>query len=282
MFDYRIKTFLKLYDELNYRRTAEKLNMTQPGVTQHIKHLENEYSVKLFTYDGKVLSRTKEAVVLKHHIDRMLSEERNMRKEFEGPDIFNLKIGATKTIGEFVISSLVESFVKEENNRLSLIVDNTRTLLELLEKGEIDFAIIEGSFDKKHYDHHLMKKENFVGICSEKHPFAGKEVCIEDVLNETLIIREKGSGTRGILEQYLKEDGYALENVKRVMEISSFSMIQHIISKNLGISFAYMPIADGPGLSYFHIKDKIIQREFNFVYLNKDVAMDKIRRFCKK
>ena len=53
MLDYRVLTFLALYDEMNYRRTAEKLNMTQPGVTQHIHYLENYYGVKLFEYDGR-------------------------------------------------------------------------------------------------------------------------------------------------------------------------------------------------------------------------------------
>lgn len=41
MLDYRIKTFITLYNEMNYRKTAEKLNMTQPGVTQHIHYIEN-------------------------------------------------------------------------------------------------------------------------------------------------------------------------------------------------------------------------------------------------
>lgn len=59
MLDYRVSTFLTLYDEMNYRRTAERLNMTQPGVTQHIHYLENYYGVKLFEYNGRTLSRTK-------------------------------------------------------------------------------------------------------------------------------------------------------------------------------------------------------------------------------
>ena len=41
MLDYRTETFLTLYEEMNYRRTAERLQMTQPGVTQHIHYLEN-------------------------------------------------------------------------------------------------------------------------------------------------------------------------------------------------------------------------------------------------
>ena len=59
MLDYRVLTFLALYDEMNYRKTAEKLNMTQPGVTQHIHFLEHYYGIKLFEYDGRILSKTK-------------------------------------------------------------------------------------------------------------------------------------------------------------------------------------------------------------------------------
>lgn len=72
MLDYRVLTFLTLYDEMNYRKTAAKLNMTQPGVTQHIHYLENYYGVKLFEYDGRTLSRTKNAEQLKRYFDSMI------------------------------------------------------------------------------------------------------------------------------------------------------------------------------------------------------------------
>ena len=75
MLDYRIETFLTLYDEMNYRRTAERLRMTQPGVTQHIHYLERFYGVKLFVYDGRQLLRTPEAEKLKRHIDSTRAAE---------------------------------------------------------------------------------------------------------------------------------------------------------------------------------------------------------------
>ena len=74
MLDYRVLTFLTLYDEMNYRRTAQKLNMTQPGVTQHIHYLENYYGVKLFEYDGRTLAKTKNAQRLKKYFDSVKAE----------------------------------------------------------------------------------------------------------------------------------------------------------------------------------------------------------------
>lgn len=86
MLDYRVLTFLALYDEMNYRRTAEKLNMTQPGVTQHIHYLENYYGVKLFEYDGRTLSRTKNAQRLKRYFDSIKAEEADIREKFMPTD----------------------------------------------------------------------------------------------------------------------------------------------------------------------------------------------------
>ena len=103
MLDYRIRTFLTLYNEMSYRRTARLLNMTQPGVTQHIHFIENYYGVKLFSYNGRILTRTKYAEILKRHIDSILSEEREIFSEFSRKEKLVLNVGATKTIGEFVL-----------------------------------------------------------------------------------------------------------------------------------------------------------------------------------
>ena len=61
MIDYRIPTFLTLYELMNYRRTAEQLKLSQPAVTQQIHALERDYGCRLFTYDGSRLYRTPEA-----------------------------------------------------------------------------------------------------------------------------------------------------------------------------------------------------------------------------
>lgn len=161
MLDYRTETFLTLYEEMNYRRTAERLQMTQPGVTQHIHYLENYYGVKLFVYDGHQLLRTPEAELLKRHIDSTRAAEHDLRAGFAQTDMLHLRVGATKTIGEYVLVPTVRQFLKKENHQIDLLVDNTETLLAMLERGELDFAIIEGVFDKEKYPHRLYKKESF-------------------------------------------------------------------------------------------------------------------------
>lgn len=281
MLNHRIITFLTLYKEMNYRKTAEKLNMTQPGVTQHIKYLEDFYKVKLFEYDGRNLTKTPNADILKKHMSAIYQQEQELLKEFKHTDkLLTLNVGATKTVGEYIISPIVCRFLSVENHILNLTVDNTHTLLDLLDKGLLDFALIEGSFDKSKYEHHLFRRERFAGVCAKNHKFAGKTVDWNELFGENLILRENGSGTREIFEHILHDAGYRIECFKTASSISNFSLIQRLVSMKLGITFAYHQIVDSDEtLTSFEIEGISVASELNYVYSNSYIAAQKIRQF---
>lgn len=275
MLDYRIYTFLTLCDTMNYHRTAELLHMTQPAVTQHIHFLENKYKTRLFIYDGKRLEKTDEAEKLESYARSAQYNENILKNEMLGEHSMTMRIGATKTIGEYVIPEQISKLVENEKVTLSLIVDNTENLLLLLEQNKLDFAIIEGFFSKEKYDYKLYKNESFVGICSKNHPFAGMEVSLEDMLKETLIIREEGSGTREIIEQILIQNNHTFNSFKKTICISSFKLIKKLIEEKTVITFAYESIArSNENLTCFTVESADIVREFNYVYL-KNANADK-------
>ncbi|WP_368645108.1 LysR family transcriptional regulator [Alkalibacterium putridalgicola] len=280
MLDYRIYTFLTLCDTMNYHRTAELLHMTQPAVTQHIHFLENKYKTRLFIYDGKRLEKTEEAEKLEAYARSAQYNENVLKNEMFSEHSMALRIGATKTIGEYVIPEQISKLVENEMVTLSLIVDNTEHLLLLLEQNKLDFAIIEGFFSKEKYDYKLYKKESFVGICSKNHPFADKDVSLADVLKETLIVREEGSGTREIFEQILNQKNHTVNSFKKTICISSFKLIQELIAAKNAITFAYESIArSNENLTCFTIEHSDIVREFNYVYLKNANATKYISVF---
>ena len=277
MFDDRIYTFLTLYQEMNYHRTAEKRSMTQPGVTQHIQYLEKQYGVRFFRYEGRTLLRTREAELFKKHLDSMMAEEQVMQEEFHRELGIRLRIGATKTIGEFVLPPYVDRFLQDPSHSLDFAIDNTRELLSMLENGELDFAVVEGVFEKARYEHRLFKKEQFVGICGKGHPFAGKKVPLEQIFRETLLIRERGSGTRRLLEQAIQSRGYSLDNFQRTVSLGNFSVLMDLLIRENAITFAYRTIAQQrPELTTFQLRDLDIVGEFNFIYSNRSIGEEKI------
>ena len=280
MLDNRIHTFITLYKEMNYRKTAQALSMTQPGVTQHIQYLEKHYGVRLFEYDGRRLHRTAHADALKTHIDSILSQEKNLLQGFSSPKTIHLDVGATKTIGEFVLVDALNRYLSSSRHSIRFEIDNTENLLRMLEDSTLDFAVIEGVFDKQKYGYHLFKKERFVGICAHSHPFAGKIVPLREAFRQMLIVREPGSGTRRLLQQAVTDRGFSLNAFSRCICISQFPVITSIVSSGNAITFGYMPIAaHNSNLATFEIEDMHISGEFNFVYCNEDAARPKIDLF---
>ena len=192
----------------------------------------------------------------------------------------DLKIGATKTIGDYFLGDYICRYLSRQQTALTLIVDNTEHLLNLLEDNVLDFAVVEGFFDKDRFDSILLRREPFVGICQREHPFAGREIGVDELMQQTIIHREAGSGTRAILEQELTGYNESLQRFQRHICISSFKLILDLVKRGYGISFVYDILAGSdPELAKFTLRGESVVREFNIVYLKYADLREKIRLF---
>lgn len=269
MIDYRLNTFLTLCSELSYTKTAKKLHITQPNVSQHIKYLEQFYNVKLFEYQNRKLTPTKEGYELKDLAIRLKADSKKIKTYIKDldPEKEKLNFGATLTVGEYIMPNIIEKLNLDKYS-ISMKVENTKNLLNKLNNSLIDFAIIEGHFDKSKYDTFLFSREKFIAIGSNKFT---EKYTLEDLLSERLILREKGSGTREVFEHMLFDNNLNPSSFKDILEIGNMNAIQKLVSQNIGISFLYEKASEN------FIKNKLIReidienfnvyREFNFVIL---------------
>lgn len=282
MLDYRMQTFLALCETMNYRMAAQKLNITQPAVTQHIRYLEQYYGCKLFIYDGRTLSKTEQGKILERTAHSLNYQEKNLRLKLQPEKGNYLSIGATKTIGEFVITNHVAAYLSEPDNHIKIDVDNTVKILAGLDNGQYDFTLIEGLFNRSLYSSRLYRKEPFVGLCSKHHPFAGRTVPMEELWKENILLREEGSGTREILERLLEERNYSVKNFSRITVIANFGLLRKLVAGNCGITFAYGAVkGEDHTLAEFSVKDWDVYREFNYVYL-PDTGAEKLIELFEK
>lgn len=251
--------------------------MTQPAVTQHIKYLEGAYGVKLFSYTGKTLSITGKGKKLYEYTQRMVADSEQIKKVIsESEENLTIPFGATLTIGEFVMPSILSKIMKREKNiHFNMFVENTKSLLQKLQCGEISFALLEGFFDKSKYGYKLFSEEEFIAVCSAESPLKNGKYRLEDLLENRLILREIGSGTRDILEQVLFEKNLSKNSFENIIEIGNMSTIKELVVQNEGITFMYKAAANKElskgKLCQIDIEDFNIIREFNFIYLKDSI-----------
>lgn len=242
MLDFRIYTFLTVCKYMNFTKAANKLCITQPAVSQHIKYLETEYNTKFFEYEGKKINLTKEgsifyqAALTMSHDEKFLKEKINKNNK----NIKSLKFGATLTIGEFILPKRLTNYLTNNNiSDVTMIVENTSTLLHKLRHGEIDFALIEGYFVKNEYDYIIYSKENYICVSGPQYKLKKNAKKLEDLLSETLITREKGSGTRDILERNLERQNLTINDFNKKYQLGNINAIKHLVENNMGITFLY-------------------------------------------
>ena len=266
MLDQKVNTFLEVCKQLNFTKAAKILNLTQPAVSQQIKALEDYYQIKLFIYKNNKLSLTKNGEIVK---DALLSLKHNeialLNTLKSEKAIIELKFGATLTVSSFIMPKILPVLINNQKYRIKMVSHNTQELLALLDNGTIDFAIIEGIFDKQIYDYKLFSVEDFVFVTANTNPLANKHTTIDKLLKNNLIIRENGSGSREILELILKNNSLQIQDFNCYHEIANINTIKKLVATNYGISAMYkIAVNKNDKLSIININD--YTRDINFIW----------------
>lgn len=263
----KLSTFLTLCQTMNYRLAAERLHLSQPAVTKQIQSLEHSLQTKLFYYDGHTLHKTEKCLILERYAISQQYQFEELNLAIAEKKRLKLRIGATKTIGDYVLIDAIKDYLISPGHELSLVVDNTKHLLQMLDENRLDFAVIEGTFRKTKYGSYLLRMEPFVGICAKNSPLCGKDVTVEELLKETIIVREEGSGTRRIFEERLNSFGYELSDFFREVSISSFVSIKALVTSGIGISFLYHSVVSGDeSIGTFRVDGITQPHAFHVVY----------------
>jgi DNA-binding transcriptional LysR family regulator len=241
MQDFRMNTFLAVCKHLNFTKAAEELCITQPAVSQHIRFLEEEYATCLFVRTGKRVQLTPSGELLRNATRTMQHDELRLKEEMDKAALRKSYVfGATLTVAEFLLPHSLPRFIaNHRDDHVELRVANTSQLLKHLDDGSIDFAVVEGNFPRDEYASILFSTEPFVAVANQE---LGRELSgcrFEDMLAQTLVVREEGSGSREILERVLQERSLTLRDFSDVLEIGSIGLTKRLVEQGVGIAFMY-------------------------------------------
>lgn len=290
MFDIRLLTFLTVAKIKNFTKAGDILKLTQPAVSQHIKYLEKYYGVSLIKKQGRKIDLTEEGKILYKYSKELELLYRNLEAELRNKSGIHktYNLGASMTIGEYVLPYILAEYKrKHRNTDILLQVNNTDEIINKLLNRKLDMALIEGNFDRNKFIYRKFKDDELVLAVSRENAFACKDkITVSEILEGKLILREKGSGTRWMFEEKLREIGYDADEFKPYMEIGSISAIKSLVEENLGYTIISKEtikreIRSG-SIKIIPIEGLEIYREFNFIYLKESRSdfIDDFIKFC--
>ena len=194
-----LKTFIEVVEQQSFTKAAQKLNISQPTVSLHIRRLEECFNAVLIrrSKKQKQLSVTYAGMIVYDAAKQMKSlwqfteiTVKELGSEIKG----RLAIGASLTIGEYFLPAFLGRFMKRYPQlEIEVKIDNTVHICELLQSNKIDVGLVEGETGDKKFHKEEFYIDRLVLIGPIGSP---KKMQRRDLETVTWITREQGSGTR--------------------------------------------------------------------------------------
>ncbi|MES1041031.1 LysR family transcriptional regulator [Peribacillus simplex] len=268
-----LKTFVTLVEVKNFTKTAEMLLMSQPSVSLHIKKLEEEFQTKLFLRSPKFLKVTLTGEILYDRAKQMITIYEQTRQDIQEHDRSikgELKIGASFTIGEYILPSLLIDLQEDYPElELQVVIGNTEEIVQAVRLYKVDIGLIEGQTNEKELSVHPFMQDELFIVSSNNHELANKdEAEITDLHDQAWVTREVGSGTREYLNHVIRSNGL---KIKSILTISSNQGIKETLIKNgAGLALLSRSVIErdvqNKILSIIQVKNESFNRTLSYVY----------------
>lgn len=283
-----LQVFTTVVEQKNFSKAAELLYVSQPAVSMQIRNLENELGTKLIHRNSKQLLLTQTGEILytkaKMILDLYDEAKREMsllKNEVSG----TLKIGASFTIGEYILPALLGEYTTQYPNvHIEVSIANTEEIISGV-RSSLDLGLVEGNVEGQDLTLTPFITDEMVLIVPNAHPLAKQRLIRDpkDLQNQTWILREPGSGTRAYTDLLIQE----LElQVKRSFVFSSSQGIKEAVINGLGIAFVSQLIVkkelEHHELTLLRIKGKQIVRNFSVVRRDSSIESKALETFLGK
>ena len=257
MENFRLRVFRTVAEESSFRRAAERLHLSQPAVSQQIHALEQELSTTLFDRGKTGIRLTESGAILLRYARkgaRLADEARAALSSLRGETTGRLRIGASMTVTQYILPRMLGAFL-EQHPRIEPAVTsgNTEQIVAALAHRQIDLGLIEGPVSSRDVFRQRFFEDRLVLIVGRRYPWPAKParskpqstkltpppvaIPVQALTQVPLLMRERGSGSRRVVEIALRHAGLRLTDLRIAMDLDSIVAIISAVEAGLGAGF---------------------------------------------
>ena len=238
---WRLNIFIRVIEHKSFSKAAEAVFLTQPTVSSHINDLETHYGCRLIDRLGKEVVPTKAGQLLYKYARRLISlqsETESAMSDYHGMMRGEIQIGGSTIPGEYILPAVIGRYTADYPEvKVSLVIGDTRQVTDDILSGALEFGIVGARTRNQKLVQEEITTDKLRLVVPADHKWAGKKkVPLKSLLNEPMIVREKGSGTLKALLDSLSEKGYSRGALNIIAEMGSTTAVIQGIKNNVGIS----------------------------------------------
>ena len=237
----RLEVFCKVYELKSFSRAGKACLLSQPTVSEHIRHLETHLDVRLFDRLGREVVPTRAGEILYNYARRMLNLKREARQtlaRYRGKMSGDLELGGSTIPGQYILPSLIGRFrEKFPNIFIKLVIADTMKIANMVLDGGLELGVVGAKIKNNKLQFEKLFYDELVLAVSPDHHWAKRSaIRLEELSHAPFIMREQGSGTRMTMLEILEQAGLDAREFKAVAEMGSTDAIRQAIKAKVGVS----------------------------------------------
>jgi DNA-binding transcriptional LysR family regulator len=237
----QLVAFCEVVDRKSFSQAAERLGVTQPAVSLQIRSLEKRLGTKLLDRSGRRVEPTESGQRLYRAAQRMLAVEGQLLDELAGEDGVlrgELTLGASTGPGGTVVPVLLGEFQRAHPElTVALSISDTNRVIEQVAERELELGIVGASPRHRGVVFEPFFRDEVILVVPPDHPFAGKEMTLEQLREEPLILMQEGAGVRQVIEDELRRGPVRLRDLDVRLELGLQESVKSAAAAGFGVTF---------------------------------------------
>ena len=274
MIDPKLVTLLTVNELNSFTKAAQKLSLTQPAASQHVRQLEKELGVTIFVRGEGNLKLSSEGEIVIKYAKRIVSLYQNLQQSLkdERRHARKITVGITHTSESNIMVEVLAKYSSfSEGTRITIISDAINNLYMKLKTYEIDLAIVEGRITDPNFNSVMLDTDSLILAVSNKNPLSKKSmVTLNELKKENLILRLPDSGTRNLFISHLESNNVSLDEFNVILEVDNVATIKDLVRRDFGVSILARSACANElkkgKMAGLPIENLSMTREINMVY----------------
>ncbi|WP_340618211.1 DNA-binding transcriptional regulator YeiE [Xenorhabdus entomophaga] len=229
----QLEIFAEVLKSGSTTQASQQLALSQSAVSASLTDLEGQLGVRLFDRVGKRLVTNEHGRLLYPKALALLEQVGEVEQLFK-LELGALRLAASSTIGNYMLPEMLAKYRQDyPDTPLELNIGNTEDVIKAVAEFRVDLGLIEGLCHDPELITQPWMKDELIIFSSPESSLLQRDLTIEDLITAPWILREKGSGTREVLDHLLFSQ---IPRFNIAMELGNSEAIKHAVQYGMGIS----------------------------------------------
>ena len=279
----QLEAFVQIADSGSFSKAAKDLYLTQPTISAHVSTLEKELNTRLFVRNTKEVKLSDSGAVLYDYAKQMIVLQKQIEETFavrEEKALQRITIAASTIPAQYLLPDILANFVeKYPNQQFKIVEADSAQVVEMVVNHKVDVGFAGTVIDKRLCKYIPFYQDELIVIAPNNEKYR-KINCADAswIVNEPLIMREEGSGTRKEAEKQLKKVGVNVSKLNIIASMENPEAIKRAVVGGMGISLISRLAAESEiekgNLLAFPISSEDTKRDLHLIY-NRNLQLSR-------